>query len=129
MPLQVPLRTHVWEPSKQAMPCASLLPPAPASPPRPAPSRHVPPAALPQTELGNFLERRLNDFLSTQHDKRVGQVVVRVVNIRNKTFSVNKDTLEYYQAKGEAFPSELGYRSKALFVFQKQKNYDMCFFG
>jgi hypothetical protein len=76
------------------------------------------------------LEDRLNTFLVTKsQDKHVGRVVVRVVNIRNKTFNVNKETLEYYQEKGEPFPNELCYRSKALFVFQKQKGYDVCFFG
>lgn len=88
---------------------------------------------LPETTLGTFLQTKLNKYLDQQRD-RIDPVVVRVVNIRNKTFGANKETLEFYQAKGEPFPNELTYRSKALFVFQKQggqkrQAHDVCFFG
>jgi E1A/CREB-binding protein len=56
-------------------------------------------------------------------------VTVRVVSIREKTMTVQEGMREYYKDAEEPLPKEFPFRSKAMFVFQKQDGVDVCFFA
>jgi len=57
------------------------------------------------------------------------EITVRVVCIRNKTIPVSENLVKHYADTDEKFPEQFEYRHKALFVYQKQDDVDMCFFG
>lgn len=59
----------------------------------------------------------------------VAPISVRVLSVREKVVEVHEGIQNHYRALGDPMPSELPYRSKALFVFQKNDDVDLCFFG
>lgn len=85
---------------------------------------------LQKTKLGDHIERRLRKVMkehntSTEHH----DLTVRVVSIRDKTVTVGEGMKSYYADADEPYPSEFKYRTKAMFVWQKQDDVDVCFFG
>ncbi len=59
----------------------------------------------------------------------VGEVTVRVLSCREKICRVKEDLVEYMKEQELEFPDELPYKAKAIFLFQKIDNVDVCFFG
>ncbi len=56
-------------------------------------------------------------------------VSVRVLSIREKEVETRSKIMEYYALSESPFPASFPYKSKAIFVFQKQDDQDLCFFG
>lgn len=69
---------------------------------------------LPQTNLGEHIEARVNGFLNNQQEN-ANKVHIRVVSDSSKTVI----------GRGNEFP----YRQKAIFAFQETDGIDLCFFG
>jgi len=86
---------------------------------------------LPKTKLGEFMEKRVRKMLKDEKaTAEEQQVTVRVVSIRNKEVPVSENLLQHYKDdENGAFPAKFGYKSKALFVYQKYNGEDLCFFG
>ena len=82
---------------------------------------------LPKTELGNFMEKKVRKLI--KDDNLEMEITVRVVCIRNKTIGVSENLTKHYADAGTPFPDKFEYRHKALFVYQKQDDVDLCFFG
>lgn len=85
---------------------------------------------LPKTKLGDHLEKRVRKVLK---DKGItgedAEVTVRVVSIRDKSVNIQEGMQSYYKEDANPLPKSMKYKSKALFVFQKQDDVDVCFFG
>ena len=82
---------------------------------------------LPHTHLSKFLEARIRQAID---DKAVAnELLVRVVCVRNKAFAAKEGISKYFRQRKEHFPSSFPYKSKAVFVFQRSKGRDLCFFG
>ncbi len=56
-------------------------------------------------------------------------VTVRVLSARDKAVEVREGMVQYYADSDTPFPSELPYKAKAFFVFQRNEDVDVCFFG
>ena len=82
---------------------------------------------LPQTELGNYMQKKVRKLLKDKNQDI--EVTVRVVCIRNKTIPVSETLTKHYSETDNKFPEQFEYRHKALFVYQKQDDVDLCFFG
>lgn len=54
-------------------------------------------------------------------------ICVRVLSTRDKAVEVREGIRHYYA--DDPIPDKLPYRAKALFVFQKNEDIDICFFG
>eukprot|EP00041_Stephanoeca_diplocostata_P038119 m.1478164 g.1478164 ORF g.1478164 m.1478164 type:complete len:2116 (+) comp25164_c0_seq4:202-6549(+) len=85
---------------------------------------------LQKTKLGDHIEHRLRKVLKDKNVDSIHQdITVRVVSIRDKTVTVGEGMKSYYADAADPYPSEFKYRTKALFVWQKQDGVDVCFFG
>lgn len=84
---------------------------------------------LAKTKLGDFLERRIRKMIKEKGVSDCGEVTVRVVSVRQKVCESKPKVVEYYTESGAAkFPKAFPYRCKALLLFQKQGDADVCFF-
>ena len=91
---------------------------------------------LPRTKISDFIEKRVKELLRNSDElcgvacpPKLQDISVRSVSMRSKSVSVCENMKQYYADADDPFPSEFAYRSKALFVFQKQENDEVCFFG
>jgi len=83
---------------------------------------------LPQTKLGEHIEKRVNAFLKTaENNENAGYVHIRIVSSQNKAVEVRPGMRERYPK--EEFPESFPYRARALFAFEEIDGVDVCFFG
>ncbi|KAL9860254.1 Histone acetyltransferase HAC4 [Arabidopsis thaliana] len=108
---------------------------------RPLPLSAVPGATnLPVTSLSKHLEERLFKKLKEERQERARlqgktyeevpgaeSLTVRVVGSVDKVLEVKERFLELFRE--ENYPSEFPYKSKAIFLFQKIENVEVCLFG
>ena len=78
-----------------------------------------------RTKLSDFLESRIRRVLKPD----TPPVIVRVLSIRDKAVEVREGMQSYYGDSESPMPSELPYKAKAFFVFQKYDDVEICFFG
>uniref|UniRef100_A0A7M5VDT5 histone acetyltransferase n=1 Tax=Clytia hemisphaerica TaxID=252671 RepID=A0A7M5VDT5_9CNID len=83
---------------------------------------------LPQTKLGEHIEKRVNGYLKTaENSDTAGYVHIRVVSSQNKSVDVRPGMRDRYSKEG--FPESFPYRARALFAFEEIDGVDVCFFG
>jgi E1A/CREB-binding protein len=80
---------------------------------------------LPRTRLGDHLEQRIWRLMQDMPEH--SDITVRVVSVREKTVPTQPGIRAYY--RDAAFPEELPYRAKALFMFQRQEGSEVCLFA
>uniref|UniRef100_A0A0R3SFR2 histone acetyltransferase n=1 Tax=Hymenolepis diminuta TaxID=6216 RepID=A0A0R3SFR2_HYMDI len=82
---------------------------------------------LPADDLSDFLERKVNDFL-TAEGATEGKVIIRVVSKSCNFLFLKPLVKEYLQMKGREVDDFL-YSNKGVFAFQKIHGQEVCFFG
>lgn len=82
---------------------------------------------LSNNKLGNWIENRVNGFLSKSDvPSMVGKIHIRVLASFDKTCETKPRIKKYYAGKiSDKFP----FRSKAIFAFQEIDGQDVAFFG
>ncbi|XP_072396535.1 histone lysine acetyltransferase CREBBP isoform X1 [Diabrotica undecimpunctata] len=82
---------------------------------------------LPPTNLGTYIEHRVNIFLKKK-EAGAGEVSIRVVSSSEKVVEVKPGMRGKFVESGE-LAGEFPYRAKALFAFEEIDGIDVCFFG
>lgn len=82
---------------------------------------------LPADDLSDFLERKVNDFL-TAEGATESKVIIRVVSKSCNFLFIKPLVKEYLQMKGREVDDFL-YSNKGIFAFQKIHGQEVCFFG
>ncbi|CAG9863013.1 unnamed protein product [Phyllotreta striolata] len=82
---------------------------------------------LPHTNLGTYIENRVNMFLKKK-EAGAGEVSIRVVSSSDKVVEVKPGMRNKFVETGE-LGGEFPYRAKALFAFEEIDGVDVCFFG
>lgn len=83
---------------------------------------------LPQTNLGSYLEKRVNLFLKKK-DAGAGEVCVRVLSSSEKMVDVRSGMKDRCCGGGIDFAASFPYVAKAIFAFEEIDGTDVCFFG
>ncbi|KAK3749980.1 hypothetical protein QZH41_007300 [Actinostola sp. cb2023] len=81
---------------------------------------------LPNTKLGELIERRVNGFLRKQNC--CSEVTIRVVSSVDKVGDVKPGMKTRYDGSG-SLPESFPYRARAMFAFEEIDGTDVCFFG
>ena len=79
---------------------------------------------LPRTRLSDWLEVRIRRMVKPD----TPPVMVRVLSIRDKAVEVRAGVRAHY-ADSAPLPETLPYKAKAVYVFQRIDEVDVCFFG
>jgi hypothetical protein len=87
--------------------------------------------------MSTHIEKRLKKMLREAKDPKIKEeeqdVTVRVASMKDKELATQELMKGYYKDDEKPYPAIFKYRSKALFVYQKQKigdlEIDVCFFG
>ncbi|RWS28607.1 CREB-binding protein-like isoform X2 [Leptotrombidium deliense] len=82
---------------------------------------------LKQTQLGEFIENRVNDFLRKK-DCNTVRVHIRVVSSSDK-FTQVKDLMRKKYFDKDDWSDKIPYRSKTILAFTEINRFDVCFFG
>ncbi|XP_057659426.1 CREB-binding protein isoform X6 [Diorhabda carinulata] len=82
---------------------------------------------LPTTNLGTYIENRVNIFLKKK-EAGAGEVSIRVVSSSEKVVEVKPGMRGKFVESGE-LAGDFPYRAKALFAFEEIDGVDVCFFG
>lgn len=82
---------------------------------------------LPETILGNFIQKRLETRMR-EESRWVPDLVVRVVMSSKKTLPVNTGLLGILREDCEDYPAEFPYTAKMVLLFQKIEGIDVCIF-
>jgi E1A/CREB-binding protein len=87
--------------------------------------------ALPTTPMSIFLEDRAKEKLrSIGEDEAAETVVIRVVSCMDRSVVVHPLVRKHYgDSQKREYPEELGFRSKAIYLFQKIDGIDVCLFS
>ena len=81
---------------------------------------------LPTSNLGAFLEERVNKVIQNEGCSETKKIIARVVSSSNKILHTHNLMKEKYS---DQFPEQFPYRAKTLLIFQKIDGVEVCFFG
>lgn len=83
---------------------------------------------LPHTNLGSYLEKRVNLFLKKK-DAGAGDISIRVLSSSEKVVEVKPGMKARCCDSASEFAASFPYIAKAIFAFEELDGTDVCFFG